>query len=253
MTLNGPAVLVTGAAARIGAEIAKQLHAAGLAVLVHFNQSKDAAEALVTELNSRRQGSATAVQADLCDADALQGLADATIANAPGLIALVNNASNFEPASVAVTSRSLWSKMQASNAEAPFFLSQALLQLLRKNTGCIVNITDVYAQRPLKNYAAYCASKAALLSVTRSLALECAPDIRVNAVAPGVILWPSEASEEFDAEFDAEKRQQFMRSVPMQRIGKPGDIASAVRYLILDAPYVTGEVMHIDGGQHLSG
>lgn len=245
---DGPTALVTGGAARIGAEIVKQLHTAGLSVVVHYNRSADAAEMLVAELNRRRADSAQAIQADLCDADALERLAAETTAAAPGLLALVNNASNFRPASVETTPRELWSEMHSGNAEAPFFLAQALLGVLKENAGSVVNITDVYAQRPLRNYAAYCASKAALLSVTRSLALECAPQVRVNAVAPGVILWPSDSTEEF-----SETRQQrILESVPMGRTGTASDIASAVRYLILEAPYVTGEVINIDGGQHLS-
>ena len=243
-----PTALVTGGSQRIGAEICRQLHAAGMDVVVHCNRSEVEANQLVVELNQLRSSSCSLVRCDISDTEALQKMVSEVLSLFPGLQLLVNNASVFFAKRYIETSREDWQLLHRANVEAPYFLSQALAGQLAKQRGCIVNITDIHAEIPLQNYSAYCASKAGLLSMTRSLALELAPDVRVNAVAPGAILWPEGNDEEYG---DAAKKA-ILRRTPLGTLGSAPDIAKAVKFLALDAPYITGEVINVDGGRRLS-
>lgn len=243
---NEPTVaLVTGAAKRVGRAIVTRLHAAGLPVAIHYRGSRDAAEALAQALNEQRPRSAVALQADLSDAASLSMLVQSTVETFGALSLLVNNASSFHPTPVTDADADDWNDLFTSNARGPFFLSQAAIPHLRRCGGNIVNILDVHAERPMRGHTVYCMAKAALMMMTRSLALELAPEIRVNGVSPGAILWPS--SEPDDAE-----KQRTLARIPMRRTGEPDDIASAVEYLALGAPYVTGQVLRIDGGRSLN-
>ena len=243
-----PVVIVTGAARRVGAEIARTLHAAGANLVLHYRASAEHADALAADLNARRENSAVALQRDLRDMD---GLAD-TVAEAIGhfgrLDALVNNASSFFPTPLGTIDAAAWDDLIGSNLKGPLFLSQAaaphLANSLQPGGGCIVNITDIHAERPLKGYPVYCIAKAGLLGLTRALALELGPAVRVNAVAPGAIEWPENATD-----FPPEEQVAIIEHTMLKRVGSPGDIARTVKFLIFDAPYVTGQVINVDGGR----
>ena len=245
MHATAPVVLITGAARRVGAEIARAVHAAGARVALHYRSSGVEAQALVAALNALRPESAICLQADLRDMAALQGLVRDSVECFSRLDGLVNNASSFFPTPLGEIDEAAWDDLVGSNMRAPLFLSQAAAQALRANRGAIVNITDIHAEWPLKNYPLYCAAKAGLLGLTRALALELAPEVRVNAVAPGPIVWP-----ENDA-FDAGERAGIVRKTLLQRMGDPSDIARTVRFLLFDAPFVTGQVLNVDGGRSL--
>ena len=237
--------LVTGAAARIGASVARTLHARGCDVLVHCNASRDRATALADELNARRPGSAEVVSADLSRAEGVERLVAAGLAFAERMDVLVNNASRFYPTGVGETTAAQWDDLLNSNLRGPYFLCQGLLAPLRRAGGSIINIVDVHAERPLSNHPVYCMSKAGLHMMTLSLARELAPGIRVNGVSPGAILWPENEGSEA-------AREAILQRTALHRIGEPADIASAVAYLALDAPYVTGQVLAVDGGRSLN-
>lgn len=242
MIHSAPVALVTGAARRIGAAIARRLHADGYRVLIHYGQSQTDAAALATALNALRADSAAAVQADLADFDRLPELIAQTIGRFGRLDALVNNASAFFPTPFGSTTPQQWQRLFDSNVRAPFFLAQAAAPHLRASAGGIVNISDLYADRALPQHAPYTMSKAALEQMTRALAVELAPQVRVNAVAPGAILWPEQGKS------DAE-RQALLKRVPLGRTGTVDDIADAVGWLLGNAGYVTGQVLRIDGGR----
>ena len=237
--------LVTGAAARIGAEICKTLHARGCDVLLHYNSSSEAAQRLADELNERRAQSVSLAQADLSSPTGLGRLAEQTRACFGQLDILVNNASRFYPTEVGRTLAWQWDDLVNSNLRGPYFLVQALLDELRTAGGSIINILDVHAERPMQGHAVYCISKAGLAMMTKALATELGPSIRVNGVAPGAILWA-------ESEPDVAEKQTILSSTALGRIGEPGDIASAVAYLALDAPYVTGQILAVDGGRSLN-
>lgn len=241
-----PVALVTGAARRIGAAIARRLHADGFDVALHFHASAAEATALAGELEMRRQGSTTLLQADLAEFDRLPELVAATVGRFGRLDALVNNASAFFPTRFGDTTPAQWDALFAANARAPFFLAQAAAPHLRATHGAIVNLADIHGERPLAGHALYGMSKAALLQMTRALALELAPDVRVNAVSPGAILWPDHGRE------DAVKQAVLART-PLARTGTPEEIAEAVRWLLCDASYSTGQVIRVDGGRTLDG
>ena len=241
-----PVVLVTGAARRIGAEIARGLHAAGCDLALHYRASKAEADALVDALERERPGSVLLLQADLAEFDRLPELVARTIGRFGRLDGLVNNASSFHPTPLGTVTPAQWDALFASNARAPFFLTQAASPHLRATRGAVVNLVDIYAARPLPQHAVYCMAKAALLMATKSLALELGPEVRVNAVAPGAILWPENPS-------DAEARDAMLARTPLGRIGTPAEIAEAVRWLLFDARYCTGQVIAVDGGRLLAG
>lgn len=241
----GKTVLVTGAAKRVGRSIARELHAAGANVAVHYRRDAEAAAELVAEFNAQRAGSAHALAADLSDSGAPAMLVDAVLAHFGRLDGLVNNASSFFPTPVGEINEAAWTDLIGSNLKAPLFLTQAAAPHLAARHGAVVNITDVHAERPLAGYPVYCAAKAGLLGLTRALAIELAPRVRVNAVAPGPILWPDEDV----AAFDAGQRERIVAHTLLQRCGAPQDIARAVRFLLDEATYVTGQVLNVDGGR----
>ena len=241
--LTGQVALVTGGARRIGAAIVRQLHARGCSVIIHYLGSAGDAHALAAELNADRPDSAKTIQGDLVTRDGPDQLAGQVAELTDSLAVLVNNASRFYPTPVGDITPEQWKDLMGSNLRGPFFLSQALVPLLRG--GAIINIADIYSQRPLPGHTVYCMAKAGVEMMTRSMALDLAPDVRVNAVSPGAILWPEGETGEGDP-------QDILSRVAMGRLGDPGDIASAVAYLGLDAPYVTGQVLAVDGGRSLN-
>ena len=239
-----PVALITGAGRRVGAVIARTLHAAGYDLALHYRHSADAARALADELEAQRRGSTLLLQAELADLAALPRLLEQLLAHYGRLDALVNNASAFYPTPVGSATPAQWNELFASNAQAPFFLCQAAVPALRAARGGIVNLVDIYAERPLAGHPLYCMAKAALAAMTRSLALDLAPEVRVNGVAPGAVLWPSEGK-------SPAEQQAMLAGTPLQRAGAPGDVASAVLWLLRDAPYVTGQIIRVDGGRTL--
>jgi pteridine reductase len=240
-----PVALITGAGRRVGAVIARTLHGAGYDLALHYRHSAGEAAALADALERQRAGSTLLLQGELADIAALPTLVESLLAHYGRLDALVNNASAFYPTPVGEATPAQWNELFASNAQAPFFLSQAAVPALRKARGGIVNLLDIYAERPLANHPLYCMAKAALAAMTRSLALDLAPQVRVNGVAPGAVLWPSDGKPYDD-------QQALLTRTPMQRAGTPEDVAGAVLWLLRDAPFVTGQVLRVDGGRTLS-
>lgn len=242
--LDGKTVLITGAARRIGAAIAARLHESGADVAVHYRGSADEAAALVQRLNEVRPDSAGAFQADLIDTPRLPALVDDVVAWKGRLDVLVNNASSFYPTPPGGITETEWDDLIGSNLKAPLFLSQAAMPELQRRQGVIINIVDIHAQRPLRNHTVYGPAKAALAMLTRSLAKDLAPDVRVNGVSPGAILWPENGMD--DATQDA-----ILEQIPLARAGSPEDIAGCVLYLVRDATYVTGQIIAVDGGRSI--
>ncbi|MBJ6979905.1 pteridine reductase [Luteimonas sp. MC1895] len=239
-----PVALVTGAARRVGAAIARRLHAEGYDLALHYRGSAGEAAALVAGLEAARAGSVLPLQAELAEFDRLPELVARTVGRYGRLDALVNNASGFAPAAFGDIHPAHWDAMMAVNAKAPFFLAQAAAPHLRKARGAIVNLSDVYAQTPRADLATYATSKGALEAATRALAVAMAPEVRVNAVAPGAILWP-------DAGIDPALQARLMAMTPLGRTGTPEEIAGTVLWLLRDATYTTGSVLAVDGGRHL--
>lgn len=242
--MTTPTILVTGAARRVGAQIARTLHAAGANVVLHHRSSTAAAELVANELNAQRKKSALALRRDLCDTVGLATLVEESVAHFGRLDALVNNASSFYANELGTIDEAAWNDLIGSNLKGPLFLSQAAAPHLAKTHGAIVNITDIHAERPLRGYALYCTAKAGLVGLTRALALELGPQVRVNAVAPGAIEWP-----ENDTDFPPEEQRAIIAHTLLKRVGTPTDIARTVKFLIFDAPYITGQVINVDGGR----
>jgi pteridine reductase len=240
------AVLVTGGARRIGAAIARALHAAGARVAIHCNRSRAEADALARELNNSRAGSCIVVQADLLDLAALPRLVEDAAKGLGRLDGLVNNASSFYATPFAKIGEREWQDLMGTNLRAPLFLAQAAAPRLRETKGSIVNIIDIHAERPLPDFLVYTVAKSALAGLTRALAVELGPDVRVNGVAPGAILWPDAGKH-----FDPDERDRIIATTPLERIGSPEDVAGAVKYLLFDAPFVSGQVLAVDGGRSL--
>jgi pteridine reductase len=241
-------VLITGAARRIGACTARTFHGHGYCVLILCHQSTNAAHQLAAELNNIRADSATVLSADLNIEEQVQQLAAAAIAAYGRLDVLVNNASRFYATPLGKISQQNWQDLMASNAQAPLFLSQALAAELVKNNGSIVNLTDMNADRGMAGFVPYTMAKAALQAMTRSLARELAPAVRVNAVSPGAILWPEHAS---DPQLHAQQQASILSGIPLGRLGSEQDIANAVFFLANDAHYITGQILNVDGGRVL--
>jgi pteridine reductase len=239
-------VLITGGAKRIGAAICRQLHAEGARLMLHYHTSAGEARLLQAELNHLREDSVALIQADLLDLTKLPSLVEQCINRFGRLDALVNNASSFFQTAVGDITPADWDDLIGTNVRAPLFLSQAAAPALRKTLGSVVNITDIHAERPLKNYVVYSVAKSALVGLTRSLARELAPEVRVNAVAPGPVIWPEES------EFDELARQRIISHTPLRREGLPDDVAKAVLFLLANASYVTGETINVDGGRHVA-
>ena len=242
--LDGRVALVTGGARRVGAAIVRALHAAGATVVIHANRSTDEAAALRDTLNAVRAGSADAVRCDLDQTGELLPLIEHLIARHGRLDALINNASGFHPTPIGRTNEALWDELMGSNLKAPFFLSQAAAAPLRANRGCIVNIVDIHARKPMRDYAVYCAAKAGLAMLTLALAKDLGPEVRVNGVAPGAILWP-------EAGMDPQVQEEIIQTTTLKRVGDPSDIARTVRFLVADAPYITGQIIAVDGGRSI--
>jgi pteridine reductase len=243
-TLAGKAALITGGARRVGAEIARLLHAEGMNLVIHYRSSKDDAHVLKAELERARAGSVAVVQGDLLDTRRLTGMVEEATAAFRRLDALINNASSFYPTPVGSATEHQWDDLMGTNLKAPFFLAQAAWPHLRKTHGCIVSIADIHGERPIKRYPIYSAAKAGLVMLTKSLARELAPEVRVNAIAPGTILWP-----EGEAEVSAAQKQEMLARIPLKRSGTPSDIARTALFLIRDAGYVTGQVIAVCGGR----
>lgn len=240
-----PVALITGAGRRVGAVIARTLHAAGYDLALHYRRSSDEARELADELEQQRADSTLLLQVELADLSALPAMIGKLLAHYGRLDALVNNASAFFSTPLGSATAQQWNELFASNAQAPFFLSQAAIPALREAHGGIVNLIDIYAERPLAEYTVYCMAKAAHAAMTRSLALELGPDIRVNGVAPGAVMWPGDGKPYDD-------QQAMLARTPLQRAGAPEDVAGAVLWLLRDAPFVTGQIIRVDGGRTLS-
>ncbi len=240
-----PVALITGAARRVGATIARTLHAAGYDLALHHRDSAAEMAALVTELEAVRANSTLVLTAELADFDRLPELIAHTIGRYGHLDAVVNNASSFAPTPIGNVTPAQWDALFAANARAPFFLSQAAAPHLRARRGAILNLIDIHAERPLREHTVYCMAKAALAMLTLSLALELAPEVRVNGIAPGAVLWPESGKPHAD-------RQSLIAQTPLQRVGTPQDVADAALFLLRDAHYTTGQILRVDGGRMLA-
>jgi len=244
--VQGKVVLITGGGKRVGAAICRRLHAAGANLMLHYRKSAGEARLLSAELNHVRASSVALIQADLLETAKLPSLVEQTLQTFGRLDGLVNNASSFFATPLGEIEIADFDDLIGTNLKAPLFLSQAAAPALRRAQGAIVNIADIHAERPLKNYVVYSVAKTALVGLTRSLAREMAPEVRVNAVAPGPVLWPEDES------FDELSRQRIISHTPLRREGTPDDIAGAVHFLLADARYVTGETISVDGGRHVA-
>ena len=242
--LAGQTALVTGGARRIGAALVRALHAAGAEVVIHCRHSRTEADALAAELDALRPGSAHAIVADLHAPEACADTVAEAHAISGRLDIVVNNASTFYPTPVGQIDADAFDDLVGSNLRAPTFIAQAAAPALRATGGCIVNLADIHGQRPRTGYPVYCAAKAGLIMLTQALARDLAPEIRVNAIAPGSILWP-----EGPGDLDAATREAVLEATPLGRQGTPDDIAAALMYLVRDAPFVTGQVLGVDGGR----
>ena len=243
MTDSGPVALITGAAKRIGAAMATRLHSEGFRVIIHYGHSKDDAHTLAQKLNDIRPESATCLQANLCDSEDVEALSEIAVNVWGQLDVLVNNASSFYPTPIGSISEEDWLSLVGSNVKGPLFLSQALAPALRKAKGCIVNMVDMHIDRPLPKHSVYLLAKSGLASLTQSLAIDLAPDIRVNGIGPGAILWP-------EREMEDDEKDKLLSSIPLGELGKPEDIAKTLSFLI-SASYVTGQIIFVDGGRSL--
>jgi pteridine reductase len=243
-SLTGKTALITGAAHRIGAEIARTLHDEGMNVAIHYRRSRDAASSLAGELERLGPGRVILIQGDLGVTSDSRTLVEKVVAHFGRLDVLVNNASSFFPTPLGETTEAQWDELMASNAKAPFFLAQAAAPNLRQSAGCIVNLVDIHAERPLKGHPVYSAAKAANAMLVKALARELGPEVRVNGIAPGAILWPEQNLSEAT-------KKSIVERAALGRVGTPRDIARAVVFLIRDADYVTGQILAVDGGRTL--
>jgi pteridine reductase len=246
-SLQNKIVLITGGAKRVGASICRLLHANGANLMIHYRSSVNEARALQAELNLQRPNSVAIIQADLLNLSVLPSLINETIKHFGKLDVLINNASSYYPTEIGDIQEEQWQDLMGSNLKAPLFLSQAAAVELRKQQGCIINITDMHVERPKKGYIVYSVAKAGLVTLTKSLAHELSPEVRVNAVAPGPVIWPED-----NPQFDELYRQRVISQTLLKRIGEPNDIAKAVKFLIQDAPFITGQIIAVDGGRSLN-
>ena len=245
LSLAGKAALVTGGARRIGAELARTLHDCGMNIVIHCRDSREAAEVLADRFNTARADSARVLQLDLDQTGKLAGLIEDAAAAWGRLDVLVNNASGFYPTPVGTITEDDWSALIGSNLKAPLFLSQSAAPYLAETGGCIINMIDVHAFRPMRKHPVYCVAKAGLAMLTRSLAKELGPAVRVNGIAPGAILWP-------EHEMGDDTRKRILQRVALKRSGDPADIARAALFLVRDATYITGHIIPVDGGRVLN-
>ena len=236
-------VLITGAAKNIGATIAKELHSSGMKIIIHYNHSQKEATKLVDELNDLRENSAIKIQADLKKKECYSMLINAALDFTGKIDVLINNASAFYPTPLNDINEKNWNELININLKAPLFISKLAAESLKENNGCIINITDIHASNPLINHAIYCISKAGLIILTKSLAKELAPDIRVNAISPGAITWPDV--------MDSKTKENIINQTVLKKMGDAEDIAKTVIFLIEDASYITGQILNVDGGKTL--
>ena len=239
-------VLITGGARRVGAAMCRMLHASGASIMLHYRSSGAEARALQAELNAVRADSVALVQADLLNLALLPSVVTETVNRFGQLDVLVNNASSFFPTPIGEVSEQSWDDLVGTNLKTPLFLSQAAAVHLKRAHGCIVNIVDIHADRPTRSYAVYSAAKGGLMALTRALACDLAPEVRVNGISPGVILWPED-----ERWSDELARQRIIHTTLLKRVGEPDDIARTARFLIFDAPYITGQVIPVDGGRSI--
>lgn len=244
MSSSNPTALITGGAKRIGREIAHQLHAAGYNIMVHYRSSAGAATELVKTLNEKRENSAASAAGDLLNVDVIPKIIELTIETFSGLDVLINNASTFYPTPIELINEDFWNDLVGSNLKAPAFLVKSAAPYLRDRNGSIINIIDIYAQKPLGNHPIYCAAKAGLEMLTKSLARDLAPEIRVNGVSPGAILWPENGNDEIS-------QAEILERIPLNRMGNPSDIAKTVKFLVTDGSYITGQIIAVDGGRSI--
>jgi pteridine reductase len=243
--LAGKAALITGGAKRIGAETARTLHAAGMNIIIHYRSSRQEADELCYELDQLRENSAAVVQGDLDDDHVYGRIIEDAVEVWGRLDVLVNNASSFFPTPVGSITLDQWHNLVNSNLKAPLFLSQAAVPFLKENNGCIINMVDIHAFRPMRKHPVYCAAKAGLAMLTQSLAKELGPEIRVNGIGPGAILWP-------ENDMDESTKQYIIERTALKRHGEPKDIAKAILFLVRDAAYITGHIVPVDGGRSLN-
>lgn len=244
--LSGKVALITGAARRVGAEIAQILHKEGMNIVLHYNTSMEEAVKLCQQLNEAREHSASSIRADLQHVDSEKALVMQALKVWQRLDVVVNNASRFYRTNMGEVTDFAWNDLIQSNLKAPFFLSQAAAPYLKKSKGVILNIADIHAQKALRDYSVYCISKSGLIMMTKVLAKELGPDIRVNAILPGLVLWP-----EGKNALSPEVKEKLIKRTALQRAGCPSDVAKAVLYFIRDADYVTGQILSVDGGRLL--
>lgn len=240
-------ILITGGAKRVGATMCRELHKHGARLMIHYNTSMAEARALQAELNLLRANSVAIIQGDLLNNNVLPTLVSETVNQFGKLDVLINNASTYYPTDLGQINEENWQDLIGSNLKAPVFLAQAAAPELRKNHGCIINITDMHIERPKKGYIVYSVAKAGLVTLTKSLAHELSPEVRVNAVAPGPVQWP-----ESNPQFDEVYRQRVINQTLLKRVGEAEDVAKAVKFLIYDAPFITGHVLAVDGGRSLN-
>lgn len=240
--------IITGAARRIGAVIARTLHAQGFNIIIHYCKSSDEASKLSNELNQQRSNSAHALSANLDNTNELTSFAQQARQYWGRVDALINNASRFYPTVIGQASETDWDALINSNVKGAFFLSQTLAPALRQQQGCIINIIDIYGQKPLKNHSIYCIAKAGLAMMTQSLAKDLAPDIRVNGISPGAIMWPESKNGET---LSPEEKTKILEKIPLYQTGNPQDIARTIAFLLDDAPYISGQILSVDGGRSL--
>lgn len=243
-TLSGKAVLITGAARRVGAAIARTLHAHGANIVIHHRSSARDAQALQVEFETARRGSAVLVRADLLDVTARVRVIDEAARAFGRLDVLINNASSFYPTPIGEITHEAWQDLVGCNLEAPLFLSQAAVPHLKRTQGLILNLVDIHASRPLKRHTVYSIAKAGLVMLTRSLARELGPEIRVNAIAPGPVLWPEDGA-------DQKLKDEILSRTALKRMGSPEDVARAALFFVKDAPYITGQILAVDGGRSI--
>ena len=244
-SLTGKTVLITGAARRVGAAIGRALHAAGANLVIHYRKSGKDADALAADLNQQRANSAATFACDLLDLPKLPALVEFAVRSFGQLDVLVNNASTFYATPMGTITPQAWDDLMGSNLKAPLFLSQAAAPALKKSGGLILNIVDIHGMRPLRNYTVYCAAKAGLHMLTRSLAKELGPEIRVNGISPGPVLWPEEGGDE-------KMRAKIIQRTILQRMGTPDDIARTALFFAASAPFITGQILAVDGGRSVA-
>jgi pteridine reductase len=243
--LDSPVALVTGGAKRLGAAIATLLHHHNHNIVLHYRHSAAEANLLAATFNAQRNNSCIVIQADLMDMGDIKKLAKSAKDHWSRLDTLINNASSFYPTPITDATENQWNDIMASNVKAPYFLAQALASSLKKTRGCIINMADIYADKPLKQHSIYSIAKAANVMLTKTLAQELAPYVRVNGIAPGAILWPDQALPE-------NTKNNILEKIPLEKIGNASDIANTVLFLVNNAPYINGQIIAVDGGRNLT-